>query len=85
MGTNSSLHSKMSIEYEDVENPKRHGNRVTTSWGRAGMDSRKTARWLKRNWESANVQHEPAPLLLKSVVFIGNTVDSKATCLLSIP
>ena len=81
MGTNSSLHSKMSMKMWKI---LRHGNRVNDMVGACRHGLAKTARWLKRNRESANV-HETAPLLLKPVVFFGNTVDSKATCLLSIP
>jgi hypothetical protein len=38
MGANSKLHSKMSMKMWKI---LRHGNRVTTWWVRAGMDSRK--------------------------------------------
>ena len=58
-GANSDLHSKMSMK--SVENPtpsKPRDDMVgTCSHGLA-----KTARWLKRNRESANVHHETAPL-----------------------
>ena len=57
-GNNSNLHSKMSMKMWKI---LRHGNRVTTGWGvRQGLA--KTARWLKRNRESANLHHETAPL-----------------------
>jgi hypothetical protein len=38
MGTNPKLHSKVSMKMWKI---LRHGNHVTTWWGRASMDSRK--------------------------------------------